>query len=499
MYRRVFLKITGIAISGLVTPFTSVSQAVETTQPNLLIFIADDLGWNDVGYHGSEIQTPNVDSIVADGVELNRNYAYPVCSPTRAAFFTGRQSYNNSIHSVVQTFNPGLPLTEHLMPQTFKSAGYQTSLVGKWHLGGEICDKYMPHNRGFDNFYGYIKGSMDPYTHKPPGKNKESDLLRNGVPVEEEGYCTDLFAAEAITLIENRDIAKPFFLCLSFQAVHTPLVAPQELIDKYEALGITGNRAIFAAKTEAMDTAIGTVLNTLQTQGIVNDTLVLFTSDNGGDNTDSAADNTPLRGRKGTTFEGGIRVPAAIKWPGVLSAGSKCTQVISVADYFPTLTTALGVTPGNTLPFDGTNRWDQIQGTAANLPPDDLIISSSNVAIFSGNWKLVYVNRTQNYLLFDIETDPYETSNVLSANSTIAEELITKIAPYIDLPVVSQYDPDSSGITDTGDVQILAENWLEEGQQLPGDIAPGCPDSKVDMLDLTELAKNWLKEYSAGI
>jgi arylsulfatase A-like enzyme len=463
---------------------------------NLVVFIADDLGWNDVGYHGSEIETPNIDALVAGGVELDRHYAYPVCSPTRAAFLTGRYAYNNGISGVVTGSSLGLSLKEHLMPETFSAAGFQTWALGKWHLGGKLCDSYTPYNRGFDHFYGFLGGAINAYTHKPgtlPGA--DIDWQRNGVTIDEEGYCTDLLADEAVWLLDNRDTESPFFMYFCFHAVHTPLLAPQDLIDKYEALGLTGNRAKFAAKAESMDTAIGTVVQKLSDLSLTNDTLILFISDNGGNSTTSGgADNTPLRGRKGTVYEGGIRVPGVISWAGVLPAGVKSTQVITVADYFPTLASALGVAPANTLPLDGRDLWGQINQTQPELPADNVVISNmaGNVALIDGQWKLVYVASSGTYELYDLDSDPYEATDVTD-QPTIKSNMTTQMAPYLAVPTIPKVnDLDGNGVSDEGDLEIMADQWLQTTGDRSADIASPCDDI-VNFLDFSELAKLWLQ------
>ncbi len=494
MRRRVFLKMSSLAIAGSFCANQS-AKAVDSQQYNLLVFIADDLGWNDVGYHGSEIQTPSIDALVASGVELDRHYAYPVCSPTRAAFLTGRYGYNNGITSVLSDSTLGLSLGEHTMAQTFSDAGFQTWGLGKWHLGGDLCDSYHPNNRGFDHFYGFLGGAINAYTHKPENRpNAEIDWQRNGVTIDEDGYCTNLLTDEALWLLENRDVNSPFFMYFCFHAVHTPLVAPQELIDKYESLGVVGDRAIFAAKTESMDTAIGTVLQKVDDLNLMNDTLVLFISDNGGNSTQGAADNTPLSGNKGSVYEGGIRVPGAIKWAGVLPAGVKSTQVITVADYFPTLAGGLGVTPANVLPFDGRNLWQQINQTQAELPAENVVFSTSkgDVTLIDEQWKLIYLSNQDGYILYNIDNDPTESSPVRN-QTVIKNAMIAQMTPYLNPPSPPTLtDLNGDGVTDSGDITTMAQQWLQTTGNRSADIASPCDDI-VNIKDFAELAKIWLQ------
>jgi len=210
----------------------------ELTHPNLVVIVSDDHGWNDVSYQGSVVDTPNIDSLVADGIELDRFYVFPVCSPTRAAFLTGRSPIRLGITNPINEDQDGLSLSEHLLPETLTAHGYQTWMCGKWHLGGGTGEAYLPHHRGFDHFYGFVSGAVDSYTHVN-SRTGEVDWQRNGATVIEEGYSAYLLADECVGLIQDRDPTRPFFLYLPFHAVHTPLRAPQALVDKYETLGLT--------------------------------------------------------------------------------------------------------------------------------------------------------------------------------------------------------------------------------------------------------------------
>ncbi|MCP5119443.1 MAG: sulfatase-like hydrolase/transferase, partial [bacterium] len=258
----------------------------------------------DGGYHGSEIRTPHIDSIASRGIKLERFYAYPMCSPTRAALLTGRSAVELGVHGPISPRAPhGLPTDEHLLPQAFKNAGYQTYMTGKWHLGlGHV--NYFPQNRGFDHFYGHLGPSLDYFSRIIAGG---LDWQRNGATVREEGYTTELLTAEAVKLIRERDQDRPLLLYVTFNAVHAPLQAPQAYVDRYPNIE-NPRRRTYAAMTTAMDDGIGRILATLDAEKITADTLILFISDNGGGR--GAASNVPLRSGKGSIFEGGIRVPA---------------------------------------------------------------------------------------------------------------------------------------------------------------------------------------------
>ena len=283
---------------------------VPDPRPNILIFLVDDLGWNDVGYHGSEIRTPRIDRLAREGVRLGRFYVTPICTSTRAGFLTGRSPMRYGlIYSVIQLWtNFGLPLDEHILPESFQAAGYATAMVGKWQLGHDHV-RQLPFNRGFDHFYGLVHGPIDYFTHVVgfgPTVTGALDWQRNGRTVYEDGYATDLLAGEAIRLIETRDRGRPLLLYLAFNAAHSPLQAPQDLIDSYGEID-DPQRRIFAAMVESTDANIGSVLDALEREGIDDNTLVLFFSDNGSHQTWGRTG--PLRGGKGSVFEGGEALP----------------------------------------------------------------------------------------------------------------------------------------------------------------------------------------------
>lgn len=382
------------------------------------------------------VETPNIDRIVSEGLELDRYYSYPICGPTRVGLMTGRNPIRLGATGNFKEEEPGLDLGEHLMPQSFKAAGYQTFCLGKWHLGGFVDAAYLPHKRGFDHFYGHLHGSTDPYRHTMPSTG-QPDWQRNGVQVNETGkYCTSLLADEAVKLLKNRDKSGPVFLYMPFHAVHTPLrEPPAPKARKYAAKGVKDQRRqILAAMVEAMDAAIGRVLDTIDAEGVREDTLVLFASDNGGAEDKGGASNDPLRGGKGQLWEGGIRVPAAIRWPGVLTAGRKSHQVITVMDWFPTLTAALGVKALNERPFDGKNLWPVLSGQKNESPAEAVVFSRSGEnAILDGEWKLIEQRQTNQSYLFRIFEDPREERDLSAKHPEVAAELSAKIKAMTDL------------------------------------------------------------------
>jgi arylsulfatase A-like enzyme len=428
------------------------AREAEASQPNVVIFVADDLGWADVGYHGEEtIQTPSLDRLAREGAQLDRFYATPICSPTRAALMTGRDPMRLGVaYAVIWPWtNAGVHPDEHFMPQSFQAAGYQTAMVGKWHLG-HAQETYVPNRRGFDHFYGHLHTEVGYF---PPFANQGGkDFQRNGVSIDDQGYETFLLADEAVRFIEARDKARPFFLYMPFIAPHTPLDAPDDLKAKYadmkddrkparskntDQTRTIGKltlrpsaRPMYAAVVDAMDQAVGRVLDALDRQGIADDTIVLFFSDNGGAAyAMGGADNVPLRGGKGETFEGGIRVVAVMRWPGRIPAGSSVESIMSVMDVFPTLAAAAGVEKDSTRRLDGRNLWPAISEGKA-MPRQDLLFFASETPIrgafsltaFDDDWKLVQDIRqgllsadVTNYL-FRIGDDPNEYNNLAQSH-----------------------------------------------------------------------------------
>lgn len=443
-------------IALFISLWCSTVQAAQ--QPNIIVMVADDLGWNDVGFHGGDIDTPALDRLASEGVELHRFYTTPICSPTRAALMTGRDPIRLGLaYGVILPWdNTGVHPDEHFMPQSFQAAGYQTAMVGKWHLGHAQMS-YHPNQRGFEHFYGHLHTQVGFY---PPFANLGGrDFQRNGVSIDERGYETFLLADEVSRYIRDRDPDRPFFVYMPFIAPHTPLDAPQALQDKYKGIntdlaparsqqtdfsrrmakqaGRPSARPMYAAVVDGMDQAIAQVLDTLDQQGIADDTIVVFFSDNGGAAYSiGGADNAPLRGGKGETFEGGIRVVSLLRWPAAIEPGSRFASIMTVMDLFPTLAEAAGITPQNRRPLDGRSLWQGIANQQP-VPRDEWVFFASetpiyghfNIAAFNDEWKLVQeidqdqqVTRVKNYL-FDIANDPNEYHNLAEQHPALVEQL----------------------------------------------------------------------------
>ncbi len=400
------------------------------SKPNVVILLADDLGWADVGFHRSEISTPNIDRLASQSLEFERFYSHPVCSPTRSALMTGRYPMRlGTGYTVIRPWADfGVSEREHFMPETFRAAGYSTAMAGKWHLG-HSRRRYLPGSRGFDNSYGHFNGAIDYYTHERDGG---LDWHRDGKALKEEGYSTDLIGAEAVRRVRERDKNKPLFLYVPFNSPHTPLQAPAALIDKYAKIP-DKTRRTYAAMTDAMDGNIGRILGAIDAEGIADDTIVFFFSDNGGP-VPQGARNTPLRGAKGQTWEGGTRVPALLRWPGKLKPG-KTKQVGAAIDLLPTLSAAAGVKPGNTLPLDGRNLWPMVS-SGRSEPRENLFLSVETAgklryAVHDGPWKLVREiasdGKSDRSYLFRIEEDMSEKNDLAAANNPVVRRLNARL------------------------------------------------------------------------
>ena len=404
----------------------SSARAAEPVRPNLLVIVVDDLGWAGVGYHAKAMVTPHLDKMARDGTELSRFYVYPVCSPTRVALLTGQMPRRFDILSALQGADPGMPKGLPTIPAVFKTAGYQTSLIGKWHVGKATT----PQQNGFDHFYGFLNAEVDYYKHT--GRGGRIDWQRDGKTVTEEGYSTYLFADEAVKQIKSRDKTAPFYFQVCLNAPHDPLSAPAELVEKHKAKG--EKPGLYAAVVEAMDIGIGRMIDALDAENIRDNTIVVFFSDNGAAPRDGAS-NAPLRFGKGSVYEGGIHTPALIRWPGKIAAGKVLTQPVCVQDLFPTLTAAAGVPMPREAKIDGRSQWAAIaQGKRSDREP--FIVASFDTALIDGDWKLIEFQDGKRSL-FDLKADLSEQADQFSKQPDLAAKLGAKLdALKKDLPPV---------------------------------------------------------------
>lgn len=409
-----------------------VDPTYAASRPHIVIFLADDLGWGDVGYHRSEIKTPNIDQLAAQGVRAEQFYVQPMCTPTRAALLTGRYPFRYGLqNSVIKHHDKyGLPLNERTLAQALKESGYYTALLGKWHLG-DVGPAYLPNARGFDYHYGLYSGWVDYYTHRTR-REKILDWQRNGKPVEEKGYVTDLLAQDAIRLIKSHNKQVPLFLQVAFTAPHAPLTS--ELVPKeYQHLysHVTDQtRMLRLGAISALDSAVGKIMAALKSNGMLKNTLVIFFSDNGG-YTKRGARNAPFRGGKKNFYEGGVRVPAVFSWEGKLGRYQIINTPLQVVDLYPTLVSLSGGKRKQALPLDGLDIWPTL--TSANIPTRNYFlygISSDLGAIRTGDWKLVYNFRKKRSELFNLGSDPYETLNITAEYPERTNKLLETLNKY---------------------------------------------------------------------
>ncbi len=402
-------------------------------KPNVVFMMADDLGWNDVGYHGSEILTPNIDRLAGEGVELDRYYAFPVCSPTRAALMTGRSPIRLGVDRPIERLN-GVPLDEHFMAQTFQAAGYETMLTGKWHLGLSHVD-YFPSSHGFDKWYGHLGPMLDYYTHIWEGG---LDWNRDDKVLEEEGYVTNLISDESVRNLRERDKSKPTFMYVAFNAPHLPLQAPGEAVGDYSEIE-SRNRRIYAAMVTLMDDAVGAILNTLESEGMTENTIVVWVSDNGGA-PQAGASNAPLRSGKAGAFEGGIRVPGVISWPGQLASNTFSEQ-ISVLAWLPTLASAAGIDLGAKKTLDGYNMWPAVKDGKQIERGATVIGMLNTFSVFHDGWKyLEHRGRGETEMLpylFRILEDPNEEENLVTKHPEVSKEMARLLRSIPRTPTVS--------------------------------------------------------------
>jgi arylsulfatase A-like enzyme len=392
-------------------------------KPNIVVILADDLGYADLGCQGCEdVPTPNLDSLARNGVRFTDGHvSCPVCSPTRAGLMTGRyqQRYGHEFNpGPAQTADPqfGLPLSQITMADALKAAGYATGLVGKWHLG--YTPPYHPLKRGFDEFFGFLGGG---HPYLPAANDRGNPILRGTEPVEEKEYLTDAFTREAVAFLE-RHHGDPFFLYLAFNAVHNPEQATPPYLDRFPKIAAPKRRTL-AAKLSAMDDGVGAVLAKLKEHALLENTLIFFFSDNGGPTPKNGSRNTPLRGFKGQVYEGGVRIPFLLQWPGHVPAGKVYEQPVIALDIFPTVVTAAGGRiPGDRV-MDGVNLLPFVTGESAGAPHERLFWRyGEQHAIRQGHWKLIRQGGTPDEL-YDLSADLGESKNVATQQVEVAAQL----------------------------------------------------------------------------
>lgn len=428
---------TGLLILCVMVLHAQVKTAVK---PNVIVIISDDAGYVDFGcYGGRQIPTPNIDAIAKQGVRFTDAYvSASVCAPSRAGILTGRYQqrfgfeHNTSkiLAKGYQKTDVGMDPSEKTIADEMRANGYRTIAIGKWHQGEE--QKHFPLNRGFDEFYGFTGGHRDFFAYK--GKRTNELALYNNkdiVPENEITYLTDMFTDKASTFITaNKD--RPFFMYLSYNAVHTPMNAKKDLMDRYANIADTGRRA-YAAMMTSLDDGVGKVMASLKANKLDQNTLVIFINDNGGATVNSS-DNGPLRGMKGSKWEGGIRVAMMMKWPGHLAANRTDSRPVSSLDILPTAIGAGNGKQSGTKKLDGVNLLPYLNAGNKKKPHEALYWRRGVAAAMrEGSWKLIRVKenpKLQHVLLFDLSKDLSETRDLSTKYPAKVKEMLSRLAQW---------------------------------------------------------------------
>ncbi len=430
-----------LAVAILVPPSGATKAAERRDKPNVVILLADDLGYADVGFQGcKDIPTPHLDALAKAGVVCTNGYVTcPVCAPTRAGLLTGRYQQRLGFEDNSWSPKTGLSPEATTLADVLKAAGYRTFAVGKWHLGQ--LPHFRPLVRGFTDHYGFLGGGRSflplkdsqgvPFVPKDPD---QVDLWQNENRVGDPDYLTDAFSAEAAAYIRHHK-ADPFFIYLAFNAPHVPLQATEKYLKRFPDL--KGARRTYAAMVSALDDAVGRVSDALRAEGLDRDTLIFFLSDNGGHPLANAARNEPLRGEKSTVYEGGIRVPFVVKWTGRLPAGARYADPVVSLDIMATALAAAGAKPPKGVALDGIDLVPYLRGEARTPPHETLYWRFiDHWAIRHGHWKLT-VPAGQPEGLYDLSADIAESRDVASANPEVVRKLKTLYAQWSkELPPV---------------------------------------------------------------
>lgn len=480
-------------------------------KPNIVFILADDLGYNDIGYHAkdhlSDIKTPFLDQLAEDGIKFENYYVQPVCSPTRSQLLTGRYPIHTGMQNgIIGLMEPrGLSLDNKLLPEYLGNCGYDTHMVGKWHLGF-YKEKYLPWNRGFNSFYGFLSGGEDYFTrimcssrkNKPCGFDLWSANGSEPVPMpdDETEYSAHLFARKAIEAMDKRDSSKPFFLYLAYQSVHAPLQVPIKYTKQYAHIE-DQDRRTYAGMVSALDESVKNVIEHLKEIGLMDNTIVVFSTDNGG--SEGKGNNWPLRGAKQTLWEGGIRAVGFAHGKPLQINNVVREGLFDVSDWMPTLLKAASCSPKD-LSLDGYDQWESLVNGDPS-PRTELLHNiyqlhkakpmskdvktpfdtTVRAAVRQGPWKLLTGEERRNkwYLppeaassfagkipshqlpgdthvkLFHIDTDPNETSNVASERPDIVEKLLARLAYYQSTAVHAEHP----GMDPNADPQLRDGIW----------------------------------------
>lgn len=434
-------KIIAFIIACLSLSFPALSkQAPSTEKPNFILIVADDLGFGDLSYNGSQqILTPNIDRLAYGGVRFSEGYvSSPVCSPSRAGFLTGINQvsfgHDNNLGGNQPGFDPeflGLPLTQKTIATRLKPLGYTNGLIGKWHLGQS--PQFHPLKRGFDEFWGYTGGGHDYFSFKPNGKGYQAPLESNYKTPAPITYLTDDKGDEAVAFIKKHK-ATPFFLFASFNAPHTPMQATDEDLELYKDIKDLKRRT-YAAMVHRLDINIGKIVAAVDASGIRDNTLIVFISDNGGPTDSNASINAPYNGQKGILLEGGIHVPFAMNWPKTIEAGTVYEKPVSALDIAPTFFGLAGGKTAEEDAFDGVNLMPYLSKEIETAPHASLKWRFTiSAAIREGEWKLVRLP-DRFPLLYHLPTDTAEQNNVALKYQNKTRELLKKLGEWdVSLP-----------------------------------------------------------------
>lgn len=423
------------ACSALLAPFLT----AQPRKPNLIVILADDMGYGDIGCYGSpDVPTPHIDALARSGVRFTDGYvSCAVCSPSRVALLTGQyqhrhgHEFNSGPVEREAEVGFGVPATAKLLPQYLKPAGYVSAAIGKWHLGARAG--YHPLDRGFDEFFGFLTGGNSFLTQRTPGARavaaddapgqvpaeRQAPIYRNRQIVADDRYLTDAFGAEALSFID-RHKAKPFFLYLAPNAIHTPLHATAPYLARVASIREEKHRHL-AAMTVALDDTVGAVMNKLRAERLEKETLVVFLSDNGCPEHTGAGTNGPLNGEKVTYYEGGIRVPFLMSWPGRVQAGQLYREPVVSRDIVPTFLAAAGLKGDRA--FDGVDLLPFLNGRQKTAPHQTLFWRGGKArAVRRGQWKLLEFG-TEHTKLYDLSQDLGETNDLSAQRPEIVREL----------------------------------------------------------------------------
>ncbi|WP_254779006.1 sulfatase [Pedobacter sp. ok626] len=413
----------------------AVAQNKSSNKPNVIVIVSDDAGYVDFGcYGGKQIPTPNIDAIARQGIRFTDAYvSASVCAPSRAGILTGRYQQRFGFeHNTSNLVAPGYKITdvgmdpsEQTIGNEMQANGYKTIAIGKWHQGDE--PKHFPLKRGFDEFYGFTGGHRDFFAYKGARTNEHALYNNNEiVPESNITYLTDMFTDKATSFItENKD--KPFFMYLAYNAVHTPMNAKKDLMERYAGIQDTGRRA-YAAMMTSLDDGVGRVMATLKQQKLDKNTIIIFINDNGGATVNSS-DNGPLRGMKGSKWEGGIRVAMMMKWPGHIAENKTYSRPVSSLDILPTSIAAGNGKQKGSKKLDGVSLLPYLTGQNKKSPHEALYWRRGIAAAMrEDNWKLIRVQ--DNILLFDLNKDISETTNLVQKYPAKVKEMLAKLAQW---------------------------------------------------------------------